>query len=182
MDSKRLEILLNRYWNCVSTLEEEQELKNFFSKNKEDIPDHLKEVAELFQYYESEKDTVSLDSSFDENILNKLKTRKKEGKTRRIFNNYLKVAAAVLIVATASYLFREHLEPEKRPELMGTYEDPREAYEETKKALMIISAKLNFGTKQAEKIKVFNDAEEKIKNSIDLNENDETKENDEANL
>jgi hypothetical protein len=46
MDLSRIEKLLERYWNCVSTVEEEEELRAFFNgKSGNDLPDELKEAA-----------------------------------------------------------------------------------------------------------------------------------------
>lgn len=163
MDSKRLETLLSRYWNCVSTVEEEQELREYF--NSHEVDGEMSEVAGLFRYFEHEKKREDLDGSFDEELLAKLTKVKPESETKsRPLWNYLKVAAALAVVAVASYLFRQNMEPENRPELLGTYEDPREAFEETKKALMLIASKMNKGKEQASKISIFNKAEEKIRN------------------
>lgn len=163
MDSKRLEILLNRYWSCVSTLEEEKELRDYFSNHE--VGEEMLEIATLFQYYQSEKKIEKLDGSFDSSITEKIKEIKdsRKPKLRKLIYNYLKVAASVLIVITASYFYRQSLDPEKRPELLGTFEDPKEAYEETKKALMLIAQQMNKGRKQAGKLKMFTDAETKIK-------------------
>lgn len=162
MESKRLETLLNRYWNCVSTRKEEEELRKYFSENYGNIPEELKDVAGLFKYYDSEKET-NLDRTFDTELLSKLSSRKSKGKHRQLFN-LLKVAAAIGLVGGASYIFRQSLQPENRPELLGTYENPEQAFEETKKAFALIASKLGKGTKQVEKIGEFNKAENKIKN------------------
>ncbi len=163
MDSKRLEILLNRYWSCVSTLEEEKELRDYF--NNHEVGEDMLEVASLFRYYESEKKIEKLGGSFDKSIIEKIKEIKDahRPKLRKLVFNYLKVAATVLIVITASYFYRQSLDPEKRPELLGTFEDPKEAYEETKKALMLIAQQMNRGRNQAGKLKIFTEAETKIK-------------------
>ena len=163
MDSKRLEILLNRYWSCVSTLEEEKELRDYF--NNHEVGEEMLEIATLFQYYQSEKKIEKLDGSFDSSIIDKIKEIKdsRKPKLRKLIYNYLKVAASLLIVITASYFYRQSLAPEKRPELLGTFEDPREAYEETKRALMLIAQQINKGRNQAGKLKMFNEAETKIK-------------------
>ncbi len=71
MDSKRLEILLNRYWSCVSTLEEEKELRDYFNNNE--VSEDMLEIATLFRYYESEKKIEELDGSFDSSIIEKIK-------------------------------------------------------------------------------------------------------------
>ena len=163
MDSKRLEILLNRYWSCVSSLEEEKELRDYFNNNE--VDEDMVEIGTLFRYYQSEKKIEKLDGSFDSSVTEKIKKIKvsRKPKLRKLVYNYLKVAATVLIVITASYFYRQSLAPEKRPELLGTFEDPKEAYEETKKALMLIAQQMNKGRNQVGKLKMFTDAETKIK-------------------
>lgn len=161
MDSKRIELLLERYWSCVSTLEEEEELKQFF--NSDSIPDHLKEYAGLFRYFDQEKQTGNLDQSFDLELIDKIRNEKAAaGKSRRMVFNYLKVAAAIGIVMITSFFFRKNLSPDRRPELLGTYEDPQQAYEETKRVLMMVAGKLNSGKKYIENVGAFNEAKEKI--------------------
>jgi len=161
MDSKRIEILLERYWLCTTTLEEEEELKQFF--NSDEIPDHLKEYAGLFQYFNTEKQTSSLDPSFDKELMDKIKSdRQLAGKSRRMIFNYIKVAAAIVIVMIASFLYRKNLTPDSRPEILGTYQDPKEAYEETKRVLMMVASKLNNGKKYIENVGAFNEAKEKV--------------------
>lgn len=169
MDYKRIETLLERYWSCVSTLEEEKELKDFF--NSGNIPDHLKEYEPLFKYFETEK-TAGLDEAFDSELTKKIEEQNSSSKTRSIVFNYMKVAAAIAVVLAASFLFRQNLAPENRPELMGTYEDPQEAYEETKRVLMLVASKLNKGRKYTGTISNFNEAEQKIKGLDEDQEND----------
>ena len=101
MDSKRIEILLSRYWSCVSTLEEEKELRDYFSNNE--VADDMKEVAALFQYYQAEKKIDTLDGSFDDSVIDSISEQETPPvKSRKRFYNYLKVAATLLIVITAS--------------------------------------------------------------------------------
>ena len=53
MDSKQIEQLLEKYWNTETSLEEEQQLRDFF--RGESIPEALKETAELFRYFDHQK-------------------------------------------------------------------------------------------------------------------------------
>ena len=53
MDSKQIEQLLEKYWNTETSLEEEQQLRDFF--RGENIPETLKETAELFRYFDQQK-------------------------------------------------------------------------------------------------------------------------------
>jgi hypothetical protein len=108
-------------------------------------------------------------------LMEKIRILKPVNNQRRIVFNYLKVAAAIGMVLVASFLFRQNLAPENRPELMGTYEDPQQAYEETKKVLMLVASKLNKGRKYTETIGAFSDAEEKIKGNEEETDNSENK-------
>ena len=48
MDSKYIEQLLERYWQCETSLEDEAELRAFFSGS--DVPKHLLRYKDLFVY------------------------------------------------------------------------------------------------------------------------------------
>ena len=53
MESNRIEKLLEKYWSCESTLEEEQELKNLFSNQGN--PEAFMEAQVLFRYFDLAK-------------------------------------------------------------------------------------------------------------------------------
>lgn len=67
MDYKYIEQLLERYWNCETTLEEEEILRTFFSQK--DIPVRLLPYRELFCYEQLEKKNDVLDADFDARML-----------------------------------------------------------------------------------------------------------------
>jgi hypothetical protein len=67
MDYKYIEQLLERYWDCATTLEEEQILRTFFSQK--DVPVVLLPYKDLFTYTETEKTETVLEDDFDERIL-----------------------------------------------------------------------------------------------------------------
>jgi len=166
MDLNRVEILLERYWNCVSTVEEENELKLLFNSN--DVPDELKDSATLFKYFEQQKQ-ATLNDKFSEEIIEKIKLQKSPAirKINSGFRNYMRVAAAVLVILAASFIFRMEFWQGEKPKLLlveDTFQTPEEAYAETKKAFMLIAEKMNSGRKQAQKISLMNKAENKIKN------------------
>ena len=54
MDYKYIEQLLERYWQCETSLEEESELRAFFSKGE--IPAHLLQYRDLFVYQQVQRD------------------------------------------------------------------------------------------------------------------------------
>ncbi len=68
MDYKYIEQLLERYFQCETTLKEEEILRTFFSQK--DVPVWLAEYQAIFSY-EAEKEEP-LDDKFDEQILNQI--------------------------------------------------------------------------------------------------------------
>ena len=66
MDYKYIEQLLESYFDCTTTLQEEQILRSFFSQ--EDVPGHLAQYADLFQYEASAKEET-LGEDFDQRML-----------------------------------------------------------------------------------------------------------------
>ena len=172
MDLNRVEILLERYWNCVSTVEEENELKLLF--NSKDVPDELKDSATLFKYFERQKG-ATLDENFNQDIIEKIKLQKTPviRKINSRFRNYMQVAAAVLVILAASFVFRMEFWQGEKPKLLlveDTFQTPEEAYAETKKAFMLIAEKMNSGRKQAQKISIMNKAENQIKKEENNNQ------------
>ncbi len=67
MDYKYIEQLLERYWRCETSLQEEKILRMFFSQ--EDIPATLLPYRNLFVYEQNEKDMDILGDDFDQRIL-----------------------------------------------------------------------------------------------------------------
>lgn len=67
MDYKYIEQLLERYWNCQTSLEEEAILKAFFSQS--DVPAELAKYKPLFAYAATEPAIDSLGNDFDERMM-----------------------------------------------------------------------------------------------------------------
>ncbi len=68
MDYKYIEQLLERYWQCETSLEEEQILRAFFSQA--DVPAGLQQYRSLFAFEASEqKAPCGLSADFDERLL-----------------------------------------------------------------------------------------------------------------
>ena len=164
MDLSRIKLLLERYWDCSTTVEEEEELRKFFNGNN--VPDEFKDSAALFKYYELQR-SVTLDEKFDREIIEKIRDQKVPV-TRSLnldFKNYLRVAAVLAGVVTASFIFRMDFWKGNKPQMLveDTFKTPEEAYAETKKAFLLIAEKMNTGRVQTQKIGALNEAKEIIK-------------------
>ncbi len=66
MDCKDVERLLERYWQCETSVEEEAALRNFFLK--EEVPAHLRRYKNLFVFQQLQQE-VGLGEEFDRRIL-----------------------------------------------------------------------------------------------------------------
>ena len=67
MDSEHIEQLLERYWKCETSLEEEAQLRAYFTEEG-NIPAHLLRYKDLFVYQQLQHD-ARLSDDFDERIL-----------------------------------------------------------------------------------------------------------------
>ena len=102
MDYKYIEQLLDRYWKCETSVEEERILRAFFCQK--DVPASLLPYKELFTYSLAERRTDVLDDDFDSRIL-ALTEGSKAVKARTIslaerLMPLLKAAAIIAMVIT----------------------------------------------------------------------------------
>ena len=159
MDSDKINELLNRYWNCETSLEEEQQLRAFFRENE--FPEQLKETAELFRYFDTRKKKTITDTSFDKEVLKKFRIPK-HGKIVKLVYNSMRIAAGIAVLLVAGYLVRNEIRQSTATEVSDTYNDPKLAFEETKKALMMISKSFGSAEQKAKKINLFNEAQQQV--------------------
>lgn len=142
MNQKRIEELLSKYYEGVSSLTEEQELKAFFEQS--DVPEHLKAEQIQFNFYEAarqEKSSRTFEP--DEHVTKSVQLKP-----------YVRTAwsmAASVVLVIGIYLFMQ-----KADEPVNEYENPEIAYAETKKALLLISEKLNKGSRELDKLSKLN--------------------------
>lgn len=104
MDYKYIEQLLERYWTCETTLQEEEILRTFFSQ--EDVPAALKKYRALFVYTQQEVTADVLGTDFDEKILSMIDEpapvkARTVNMTQRLMPLF-KAAAVVAIILTLS--------------------------------------------------------------------------------
>ena len=100
MDYKYIEQLLDRYWQCETSLEEEQILRAFFQQN--DIPAEMSQYQPLFAYVNEEKQTDVLGEDFDEKMLSLIgeEPKAKVISIRQRLMPLFRAAAVVAIVLT----------------------------------------------------------------------------------
>ncbi len=104
MDYKYIQQLLERYWECQTSLEEEEILRAFFSQ--EDVPASLLQYRDLFVYEHSEVTDDVLGEDFDAKVLARIGEDKRVKVRVVSFTQRLrplfKAAAIVAIILTLS--------------------------------------------------------------------------------
>ncbi len=160
MDYNQLETLIKKYWDCETSLEEEERLREWFRTHE--VPERFKDTAKLFSYFDEQKQKATGDR-FDKEIVAKVTSP--GGKGISLWQTTLKIAAGIAVVAAAIFFVRQEIQ--EKPD-MATIEDPQKALEETKKALMMISKGFSTAEEQAKKINVLNEAEDKVKEKKNL--------------
>ncbi|MBS1489744.1 MAG: hypothetical protein JSS93_04405 [Bacteroidetes bacterium] len=163
MDSERIETLLEKYWNAETSLEEENELYLFFQTCP--ASEKWNEAAELFRYLHNEKKKTMQDPFFDQAVTKQTGQRPK-GKTIRMRNGFqiMRIAAGILVMVAAVYLIGMEVRKNSPQAGADTETDPQRAFEETKKALLMISRNFNKAQQEVGKINLLNEAEQKIRN------------------
>ena len=97
MDSKYIEQLLERYWQCETSLEEEACLRAFFSGN--DVPGHLLRYKDLFVYQQLQQE-VHLGEDFDARVLAEVEVPVVKAKRMTLTARFMPLfkAAAMMIL------------------------------------------------------------------------------------
>jgi len=153
MESEKIKQLLEKYWACETSLEEEKQLKEFFSQPNLS-PNWAKHQA-MFQFFKAEGEQEII-GDFEESLTQKIKIKELRPKRNMLFYNMMRVAASLLIVLGCAYFYQQDAKPTETAVMQDTFTDPEEAYAEVKKALLKVSKDLNTGTEYMVSIKKIN--------------------------
>lgn len=159
MDSEDIHALLEKYWKGETSQEEEETLRTWF--RQPDIPDSLREASELFRYFDVARNQKIDDPAFDRKVITRVDGRR--SKIRRLIVNAMRIAAGVVVLVMAVWLVRLEIRKTDPALSTDTYSDPELAFEETKKALLMISRSFNRAEREAQRINLFNEAQEEIR-------------------
>jgi hypothetical protein len=158
MNTKGIETLLEKYYEGLTTLQEEKILRDFFQG--QEVPAHLKSHQSLFIYCGFEQHHELNDRDFEQKLSRLLSDRPTEipvipmkpGRSRLVF--ITGIAAGVLLLAGLFYTFQQDvfkLHQSDNP-------DCEIAYAEASQALMLVSSNLNTGMKQVERLQMVDKA------------------------
>lgn len=135
MDYKYIKQLLQRYWDCETSVEEEHILQSFFQQK--DIPADLLKYRPLFVYQKSQK-TVGLNEEFDQKILKIIE--KPVVKAKRIsfvdrLSPLFKAAAVIAVLFSVGVFMQKTMDRNNNgviyvyDQYKGHKSDPQVAYE-----------------------------------------------------
>lgn len=131
MELRQIEILLERYFEGETTLQEEKELKAYFSSSE--VAPQLECYKPMFANFQKQKE-VQFTKALP------LQPRKR---------NYVKwIGVAASLVALFGTLL--YFNSQENSNDLGTFSNPEEAFIETQKALNIVSMEVNKGVKSIE--------------------------------
>lgn len=96
MDFKYIEQLLERYWQCETSLEEEAQLRAFFAGN--DVPGYLRRYKDLFVYQQLQQEE-RLGEDFDARVLAEIEVPVVKAKRLTPVARFMPLFKAAAVVA-----------------------------------------------------------------------------------
>jgi hypothetical protein len=146
MDYKHIESLLERYWQCETSLDEERQLRDFFQS--EDVPAHLLPYKELFVYQTLQP---KLGDDFDSKVMAAIEpqvvVKARRISLRQRFAPLYKAAAVVVVLLLSGNIVKNVMLSDVTEydydTYVDTYDDPEVAYKEVSSALMMVSESMN---------------------------------------
>ncbi|MBT8186561.1 MAG: hypothetical protein HKP38_00545 [Croceitalea sp.] len=142
---KKIEKLLEKYFEATTTVEDEKRLRAYFTQ--EDVAAHLAQYKPMFNYFSNAK----------EETFTKLETLSEPVKPRiRYIYRWVSVAAAV-VLAFGVYFGNEYRIQKEVERAQAEY-----AYQETKKALNLLAENFGRGTEKVAYLNEFEVAKQKV--------------------
>lgn len=169
MDYKEIKLLIDKYWRCETSVEEEKILKDFFSR--EPVPEDLAPFAGLFKYYSS-LSGIAPAKKFSPEIPEKAGIPLKQSRARSKMQAWYYRAAAAVFLILAIFIINEQIVKLKRETAVivkDTFQNPEEALAQTKKILLSVSRELYKGEKEAVRLGEFSRAEDIFRKSKSKN-------------
>jgi len=143
MESVKIEKLLDAYFEGTTTLAEEKLLRDYFNSNS--VAGHLDQYSPIFEGFEAAKEERSSRKFIVPG--NKSKTKKR----------WLYSVAAIFVISIgigSLYFSQPHYSQEEKEALA--------AFEQSKKAMMLLSENLNKGAEQLTFVNQFEITKDKI--------------------
>jgi hypothetical protein len=157
MNYNEIDRLIEHYLEGDTSLADEEILRVFLSRD--DLPEKYRALAHMFNGMQSLREEHLPDKHFDQRITRKIGQSAYRRFPFSLSFNWYALAGVAATVVLAVLLF---VPVKKYPilnlfseKVQDTFDDPQKAYTETIRVLLLVSDKLNAGTKQMEGMKEF---------------------------
>ena len=148
MELNKIEIVVKKYFEGETSVEEEKELRKYFAST--DVASHLMQYKSIFGYFSY---AAAQESQQELAALPKLQYRKR-------FKLWLPIAASVFVLLSAGIFAYADWDVTKQD--LGTCENPEEAMKATQKALAMLSGHINVGIESVMSLKQYEDSKKLI--------------------
>lgn len=149
MELNKTEILLEKYFEGQSSIEEEKELQKYFASAN--IAPHLKQYTPLFGYFSQ---AAAQELKREIKVLPRIQDKK------RTTNLWLSIAASIVVMLVAgTYVYFDKESPSQE---LGTYDNPEAAMRETQRALAMLSSHVNVGIESVIVLEQYEDSKNLI--------------------
>ncbi|MEM7370379.1 MAG: hypothetical protein AAF587_17350 [Bacteroidota bacterium] len=165
MESHILNQLAEKFWEGKSTEQEEQQLKESLLQGP--VPPELNSLAEYLQSLEAYRSATTLDQEFDAQMLAKIQPPAPVRSLKSGWAMLTKIAAGIVLLLGMAWGIQTMTQPQEEEivsEFVDTFEDSEIAYQEVKKALLIVSANMNEGLEHAELLGEFHKVKSEVEN------------------
>lgn len=150
MNVNEIKVLIGKYYEGTTTESEEQQLKMFFASGK--VPEEWLGEKAFFDAFLTPEPTIPvhfekrIEHQIDNwNMVEKTVNRR----TRTLSLHWISgVAAAIALIFSATVFVNNRTNEQEYTVQKDTYNNPKDAYAQTQRALKLFSAKMNKGLTQ----------------------------------
>ena len=160
MKTQEIKILLQRYFNGETSLEDERLLHEYFKGGN--VDEELQEYAEFFGGISDLTNSID-DSTIEEDVMDFILENEHLEKTkfRKMWKTVTGIAASVIIVLGSYLIYEQQQKP-----FEDTYQNPEQAYVVAQQTLQFVGSKYNKGMAELSNFKKFEKASNSIKKGI----------------
>lgn len=158
MESQKIHILLQKYFDAETTIDEENELITYFTSD--DVDESLKMYVPMFSGLKEL--SVDEEANLSDDLMNFIleSEHKEKLRYRWMWQVVTGVAAAVILVLLAVNFY------DSKNTYKDTFSDPQQAYAEACKTLEFVSGKYNRGLAQLRPVGKIENAVSPLKTGI----------------
>jgi hypothetical protein len=162
MEKDQILLLLEKYFEGLTSLEEEKTLQSYFADQQE-IDSALLPLKKHFELLRKGRELPFKSDLLNAKILVNIKNYENSllPPSRKLnISRFLIAASVAALIGISGLIFLKT----QHKQIEDTYSDPHLAYIETQKALLFVSQKMNKGIEPLSKISKINTGAEQLKN------------------